>query len=152
MELLLSDSSSAHLEKATEHPSAGSPSCGVLLPFNCVAVCRGSAVSFPDSDALNACRMLRERVAGRVSAVCVPVTFIGRAIGVLHAAGTVEDPLSAEQVSELGVLGGQTGARIGTIRAFQRTQTQASTDSLTDLINRRSLDTRCARSARPIVP
>src|SRR5262249_12833307 len=32
------------------------------------------------------------------------------------------------------------GARIGTVRAFQRTQLQASTDSVTGLINRRTLE------------
>ncbi|MEZ5668741.1 MAG: diguanylate cyclase [Alphaproteobacteria bacterium] len=140
MELLLSDSSESHLEQATAHPTAGAPGCNVDLPFNCVAVCRGTAMSFPDSEALNACPKLRGRPAGRISATCVPVTFMGRAVGVLHASGPVDRPLAAEQADRLSILGGLTGARIGTIRAFQQTQVQASTDSLTGLLNRRALE------------
>jgi diguanylate cyclase (GGDEF)-like protein len=39
-------------------------------------------------------------------------------------------------------LGIQAGARIGTVRAFERTQVQASTDGLTGLANRRTLETK----------
>src|SRR5262249_55243967 len=49
-------------------------------------------------------------------------------------------PLRQEQVAQLTTLATQAGARIGTVRAFQRTQLQASTDSLTGLINRRTLE------------
>jgi diguanylate cyclase (GGDEF)-like protein len=48
--------------------------------------------------------------------------------------------LRPEQVAQLTTLATQAGARIGTVRAFQRTQLQASTDSLTGLINRRTLE------------
>ena len=140
MELLLSDSSRVHLERATQHPTEGAPCCDVGPPFNCAAVRRGAAIAFPDSEALNACPRLRGRAAGRISAVCVPVTFMGRAMGVLHASGPVSEPLVADEIAQLAVLGGQTGSRIGTIRAFQKTQVQASTDSLTGLLNRRSLE------------
>ncbi|MDP2324777.1 MAG: HAMP domain-containing protein, partial [Gammaproteobacteria bacterium] len=73
MELLVADSSRAHLEKATAHPLAGAPGCGVESPFSCVAVRRAQTMVFPDSETLNACPRLRDRPSGPTGAVCVPV-------------------------------------------------------------------------------
>lgn len=140
MELLVADSSQASLSRASQHPTAGAPGCGVASPYDCVAVRRGNVVTFEHSETLNACIHLRERACGAVSAVCVPVTFMGRAIGVLHAAGPVDAPLKAEQVQQLGTLGTQIGMRIGTVRAFAKSQVEASTDGLTGLPNRRTLE------------
>jgi diguanylate cyclase (GGDEF)-like protein len=112
----------------------------VQSPFSCVAVRRGSAVVFDSSEALNACPKLRDRANGACSAVCVPVTFMGRSLGVLHATGPEHAPPDPEQVFKLAALATQAGARIGTVRAFERTQLQASTDSLTGLVNRRTLE------------
>lgn len=142
MELLISDSSRAQMERAVEHPLSGAPGCGVNSPYDCVAVRRGSVVTFENSDALNACAQLCGRAGGPMSAVCVPVTFMGRAIGVLHATGAVDKPLSSEQAQQLGTLGAQLGVRIGTVRAFEKTQIQAATDALTGLSNRRSVEQR----------
>jgi len=142
MELLLSDSSRAHLEQVAVNGEAGAPSCPVESPFSCVAVRRGNPVVFESSEALNACPKLRDRPGGPCSAVCVPISFMGRSLGVLHAAGPDGEPLGAEQVSQLTTLATQAGARIGTVRAFERTQLQASTDGLTGLINRRTLETK----------
>ena len=141
MELLLSDSSRAHLERTATSPTSGAPSCPVQSPFSCVAVRRGSPVVFESSEALNACPKLRGRDGGPCSAACVPVSFMGRALGVLHATGPEGAPPTAEQVTQLTTLATQAGARIGTVRAFEKTQLQASTDSLTGLVNRRTFET-----------
>ena len=105
-----------------------------------MAVRRGNPVIFPDSEALNACSRLRGRPCGAVSAVCVPVSFMGRALGVLHASAPAGKPPTARQVAQMTTLGIQAGARIGTLRAFNSTQRKATTDSLTGLSNRRSAD------------
>jgi diguanylate cyclase (GGDEF)-like protein/PAS domain S-box-containing protein len=139
-ELLLSDSSRANLERVAVSPVAGAAGCPVQSPFSCVAVRRGSAVVFDSSEALNACPKLRDRPTGACSAVCVPVSFMGRSLGVLHATGAEHAPPDPEQASKLAALATQAGARIGTVRAFERTQLQASTDSLTGLVNRRTLE------------
>jgi diguanylate cyclase (GGDEF)-like protein len=141
-ELLLADSSRAHLEQATQHPDAGGPGCDVESPFSCMAVRRGNPVTFADSETLNACSRLRGRPCGPVSAVCVPVSFMGRALGVLHTTGPQGKPPTARQVAQLTSLGIQAGARIGTVRAFNSTQRKATTDSLTGLANRRSAEER----------
>lgn len=140
IELLLADSSRAHLECAAQHPTRGAPGCGVDSPFSCVAVRRGNPVIFEDSDTLNACPRLRDRPSGSISAVCIPIGFMGHSLGVLHATGERGKVLNNEQIARLTTLGHQTGARIGTVRAFQRTQIQATTDGLTGLVNRRQLE------------
>ena len=140
MELLLSDSSRANLSRAARNPSAQVPGCPVKSPFSCVAVRRGTAVVFDSSESLNACPQLRGRESGPCSAVCVPVSFMGRALGVLHTTGPDRQPLTGEAVGQLTVLAGQAGARIGTVRAFEKTQLQASTDGLTGLVNRRTAE------------
>jgi diguanylate cyclase (GGDEF)-like protein/PAS domain S-box-containing protein len=140
MELLLSDSSRAHLQPAVASSTSGAPGCPVQSPFACVAVRRGQAVQFDSSEALNACPKLRNRVGGPCSATCVPVSFMGRALGVLHATGPEGAPGTVERLGQLTTLATQAGARIGTVRAFEKTQLQAATDGLTGLINRRTLE------------
>jgi diguanylate cyclase (GGDEF)-like protein/PAS domain S-box-containing protein len=152
MELLLSDSSRAHLEPVAVNGEAGAPACPVESPFACVAVRRGNPVVFESSEALNACPKLRDRPSGPCSAVCVPISFMGRSLGVLHAAGPDRQPLGNEQVAQLTTLATQAGARIGTVRAFERTQLQASTDGLTGLINRRTLETKLRALTRQHTP
>lgn len=137
-ELLVSDSSRTHLERATQHPLVDAPGCDVKSPYDCLAVRRGITQRFTDSDALSACVHLQGRPCGRITGVCVPISFMGRALGVLHAAAPFEDVPTTAQVEQLTALGGQIGARIGTVRAFERTQLQAATDTLTGLSNRRA--------------
>ncbi len=139
-ELLLADSSRAHLRRVASSPLAGPPGCPVASPFACVAVRRGQPVAFDSSEALNACPMLRDRESGPCSAVCVPVGFMGRALGIIHATGPKGSPPNDDQKADMATLATQVGARIGTIRAFEKTQLQASTDGLTGLINRRTLE------------
>jgi diguanylate cyclase (GGDEF)-like protein len=140
MELLLADSSRAHLERACVHPKTGSPNCSVESPYSCIAVRRGHPQLFPDAEALNACPKLLGRLGGSLSAACVPVNFMGRALGVLHVTGAKGKPPNPEQIAQLTALGVHAGNRIGTLRAFERSQLQASTDSVTGLTNRRAAE------------
>jgi diguanylate cyclase (GGDEF)-like protein len=142
MELLVADSSRAHLERATVHPQQGAPGCPVESPYGCMAVRRGNPMVFDSSEALNACTRLCARAGGPVSAVCVPLNFMGRALGVLHVTGEPGRVPTQRVIGQLTTLGMLAAGRIGTVRAFERTQLQASTDALTGLLNRRSLEAR----------
>ncbi len=142
-ELLLADNSHAHLLRvASVSPDGDVPGCTVSSPDHCPAARRSQAQHFPDSDALDACPKLRARAQGRVAAVCVPVSIMGRTVGVLHAVGEPNQPFAADKVSELSTLANQAGARIGLLRVMADTQLQAATDSLTGLLNRRSFESR----------
>ena len=152
MELLLADSSKANLERAASHGCAGAPGCGVDAPYNCIAVRRGSLQSFEDSNALNACPHLRGRTQEGISAVCIPVNFMGRSLGVLHSSGPLKQLPDPETVEQLNLLAFHAGARIGTVRAFDKTQKLASTDSLTGLANRWSGEERISKLTRSSTP
>lgn len=140
MELLLADSRQAALTRVAEHRGCGSPSCSVGQSANCVAVRRGGTVVYADSEQLNACPYLRGRASGPASAVCVPLSFMGRSLGVLHATSTVEAPIDKRKIVDLETLALHAGTRIGTVRAFRRTQLEALTDGMTGLLNRRALE------------
>jgi len=139
-ELLLADNSRARLDRLAVSGPGEPPCCPVTAPFSCVAVRRGHTTVFDDSDALNACPKLKGRPAGRMSAVCVPVTFMGRSLGVLHTTGVAGQRPEEDTLAALSQLAGQTGSRIGTLRSFAQAQLQASTDGLTGLRNRRAFE------------
>jgi diguanylate cyclase (GGDEF)-like protein len=145
VELLLADSSRAHLERAAVHPAHGGPGCGVVSPFDCAAVRRGDSIVFRSSDALDACPKLSARCVEAETAVCAPVSFMGRAVGVLHASRPDDEPFSPDEVDRLGTMATALGTRVGTIRAFRTSQLRASTDGLTGLSNRRTLEERLNR-------
>lgn len=139
-ELKLADSSDSHLVVRSESPTAGSAGCDVAAPYDCPAVRKAQPLSFPSSGAVNACPHLRGRVDGGCSANCVPLSFMGRSMGVLHVIGPDHEPLDGSALEKVTSLAVQTSAQIGTLRAFAKAQLQASTDGLTGLINRRSAE------------
>jgi diguanylate cyclase (GGDEF)-like protein len=151
VELLLADNSHAHLErgvawvpasKSAERATAMQLGCQVDSPDGCVAARRAQTQVFHDSEDLDACPMLRGRERGRCSGVCVPVSIMGRTVGVVHTTGPVDEPLDDEAVAALQTLANQAGNRVGMLRVMAETQLQASTDGLTGLVNRRSLENR----------
>jgi diguanylate cyclase (GGDEF)-like protein len=139
-ELLLADSSRAHLQSVACHPHAGGPGCGVPSPSQCAAVRRGQTSVFTSAEELDACPHLRGRPEGDRSAVCVPVTVLGSSIGVLHTTAEPGSPPDHDLIIGIEAIANQTGARIGMIRALASSQVQASTDPLTGMLNRRSME------------
>lgn len=141
VELLLADSSHAHLRRATAATAAENRcGCSVESPNRCAAVRQAQTLEFPDSEALDACPRLASRPDGPLGAVCVPVSIAGRAIGVLHAPYPVDGMPAREKVSQLEALATQMGARVGILRAMASKELAAHTDALTGLLNRRSLE------------
>lgn len=144
-ELLLADASGSHLRRAQVSPSRGAAGCPVDTQLGCAAIRRAQTVVYESSRMLNVCPKLPQHEPGVCSAVCVPVMFMGNAIGVLHAVGPDGAPPSHTEIERLSVLGAETGSRISMLRTSRATELQASTDGLTGLDNRRSLETK-ARS------
>jgi diguanylate cyclase (GGDEF)-like protein len=149
VELLLADNSHAHLLRmATASPTGAAPGCCVDSPDHCPAARRAQVQRFEDSDDLDACPKLRNRPEGRLSALCVPVSIMGRTVGVIHATAPPKTPVDHDAIQDLGTLAKLAGARIGLLRVMSETQLQASTDSLTGLLNRRSFEERLATLRR----
>ncbi len=138
-ELIVADSSRAHFRRvaATDEIDAG---CPVLSPAECPAATWGQTQVWTSSTALDACPELRGRPSGDCSAVCVPVSVAGNAIGVVHATGPDGHPPVEAVVGKVELTARKFGERVGMLRAFQRSETQARTDPLTGLMNRRSLN------------
>jgi diguanylate cyclase (GGDEF)-like protein len=149
IELLLADNSHAHLHRqVTAGPSPDGPGCRVESPDGCVAARRGQTQIFADSSRLDACPHLAGRDYGRCSAVCVPVSIMGRTVGVLHQADPELGVPDSSTIHELEVLASQTGGRLGMLRVMGESSLQAATDPLTGLANRRAFENRIARLHR----
>ncbi len=141
IELLLADNSHAHLQRmATASPTGAPPGCMVDSPDRCPAARRAQVQHFNDSEALDACPKLRGRPEAPGRALCVPVSIMGRTVGVMHATSTPQVPFQNTQLSDLETLAKLAGARIGLLRVMSETQLQAATDGLTGLLNRRSFE------------
>ncbi len=141
VELLLADNSHAHLDRVVTSAGGEEVSgCPVDSPDQCVAARRAQTQVFADSEDLDACPLLRGRVEGRCSAVCIPVSIMSRTVGVVHTTGSVDDTPEQSAIEALQTLSNQAGNRLGMLRVMAETQVQASTDGLTGLINRRSLE------------
>jgi len=141
-DLLLADSSRAHYRLATSTglDDGRTLGCDVATPTACPAARRAQTSVFPSSEDLDACPHLRGRASGACSAVCVPVTVMGKPMGTLHAPGRVGEPLDRDHVAALETIASVAGSRITVMRAMARTQLQAATDPLTGLLNRRMFE------------
>lgn len=144
-ELLLADSSRAHLRRVAVSAAAGGPGCGVETPWSCPAVRRSRTLAFDDSRDLDACPRLKDRPDGPCSALCVPVTVLGTPMGVVHTTAAVGAAPDEHDRRGVEALAEQAGSRIGVLRAMAASELQATTDPLTGLLNRRSLETELGR-------
>lgn len=140
VELLLADNSHAHLLQVARSGFGDGHGCGVDSPDHCPAARRGQTLRFPDSSRLGACPKLREGGQPPCSAVCVPVSVMGRTVGVVHATGRPQEPMPETDVAALNTVASLSGTRLGMIRMVAEVELQAATDSLTGLLNRRAFE------------
>jgi diguanylate cyclase (GGDEF)-like protein len=156
VEMLVADSSGAHFHQAldsTEPSQADRRSgCDVVSPIDCPATRRGHTVVFPSSQALNACPHLAGRPSGGLSAACVAISITGRSSGVVHAMGPDGTPPNDNDVRYLEITTRHASERIAMLRAFAKSESQARTDPLTGLWNRRSLENRVRELAQDATP
>lgn len=137
-ELLLADSSRAHFRQVLANSAQdGGGGCGVMSPNDCPAASRGQTMVFPSSTALDACPNLRGRGC---SALCVPVSISGSSVGVFHITTTEGSPPPESVRNNVEVVARRASERVAMLRAFEMSQTQANSDSLTGLMTRRSLE------------
>ena len=138
-ELLLADSSTAHFRQVlVSTAQADDAGCGVMSPDDCPAASRARTMVFPLSTALDACPNLRGRGC---SALCVPMSISGNSMGVFHVTTDDGSPPSDAVQGNVEVVARRASERLAMLRAFEVSQTQANSDSLTGLMTRRSLET-----------
>ncbi len=137
-ELLMADSSRAHFRQVLVSPvDDDDQGCAVVSPDDCPAAARGQTMAFPSSTAIDACPHLRGRGC---SAICVPVSISGNSVGVFHVTSTDGVPPSGAVRDDVEVVARRASERLAMLRAFELSQTQANSDSLTGLLTRRSLE------------
>ena len=137
-ELLLADSSRAHFRQVlVSGADADSTGCGVVSPNDCPAAARGQTMTFASSTSMDACPHLRGRGC---SALCVPVSISGNSVGVFHVTDAEGVPPSDSVRQDVEVIARRASERLAMLRAFELSNTQANTDSLTGLLTRRSLE------------
>ncbi len=139
-DFLMAESSIAPFSHVLDDPDGHVSRCGVLSANDCPAAKTGQELVFVDSRALDACPHLLDRDVIPGAAVCTPVSIAGRAIGVIHEPALLAGPAPAHRTRVLEIVARKAGERLGALRAFARSETQARTDPLTGLLNRRSLD------------
>ena len=150
--ILLADNSDAHLQTVITTAGCSSTSvCDVATPRGCPAVRNGQTRSFRSSHQLDCCPHLSERGIPTLAALCVPVSVVGRATGVVHV---VRDgrPIDDVERNRIESIAHQAGQCVGMLRATAQTQLQASTDPLTGLYNRRSMENSVRTLVRDNVP
>jgi diguanylate cyclase (GGDEF)-like protein len=150
--VLLADNSDAHLQTVvTTQNCSEEHSCEVATPHGCPAIRYGHTMIFATSDQLDCCPHLIERGVPSLAAVCVPVSVVGRATGVVHVVRDGQ-PFDAVERSRVEAVARQSGQRVGMLRATAQTQLQASTDPLTGLYNRRSMENSVRQLSQNNVP
>ncbi len=152
VELLINTAESSALHQVAVNPNGGPPNCPVDETMACVAIRRARTLVWEGPDQINACPMLRDRPSGPRSAVCIPINAGGSMVGVLHVTGPVGEPPPGAVSDQLAVLGGQAGARIGSMRTLDASRVEASTDGLTGVANRRMLSATLADLLRTSTP
>ena len=136
-ELLLADSSRAHFRQVLVTPAdTAAAGCGVVSPGDCPAASRGQTMTFAESGAMDACPNLRGRGC---SALCVPVSISGNSIGVVHMTALDGFPPGDDVKADVEIVVTRASERLAMLRAFEISQTEANSDSLTGLSTRRSL-------------
>ena len=153
VEMLVADSSRAHFHQTLAvDPSREGGLCDVGSPLDCPATIRGHTLVFATSRGIDACPYLQGRASGECSATCVPVSIGGKTVGVVHATGSEDAPATETDVGYLEVTTRRASERIGMIRAFEKSESQARSDPLTGLWNRRSLENRINDLRREGIP
>jgi diguanylate cyclase (GGDEF)-like protein len=109
----------------------------VVSPDDCPAAAHGQTMVFPTSKAIDACPNLRGRDC---SAVCIPVSIGGNSVGVFHVTASDGSPPTEEVRRDVEVVGRRASERLAMLRAFEVSQSEANSDSLTGLMTRRSLE------------
>lgn len=145
-EILVADSSLAHIERLVSTDGHDAPGCTVTTPRNCPAVRSGQTLRFPRANDLSACPRLRERgLDDAFASVCVPVNVLGTPSAVLHAGRDSRGATTQDLEDNVAALEGvavRFGTRLGMMRAMAQSQLQADTDPLTGLLNRRAMENR----------
>ena len=135
-ELLLADSSKAHFRQVlVSSAQADESGAGWSLPTTARRPGRGTWSS-PTARPSTPARTSGAALLG----LCVPVSIGGNSVGVFHVTADGRSPPSDEMEKNVEVVVRRASERLAMLRAFQVSESEANSDSLTGLMTRRSLE------------
>lgn len=140
-EVLLAESASdiiSHRISIGEVPDAAH--CIVEKASDCPTVRRGQGMIYEDSMALSACPGLKGRINTNCAAVCAPVTISGHGAGMIRAIGESKADGLHPMLEMVQSVSFHLGMRLATLRSMASSERAASTDPLTGLANRRTME------------
>ena len=140
-ELMLSKADSKDMKRLPSTATASEWSgCPVTSMDDCPTVQTNSRMLFPSNKAFEACRFFKNHDCGECSAACVPLSVMGRTVGVVHVVGPENQLPDNDAMRKLEAIARKAGDRIGLARALISKDEAANTDMLTGLSNRRALE------------
>ena len=140
-EMILADNSRTKMKRITSPRSRPDwQGCPVSTLAECPTVQTNSRMIFRSNASFEACRHFRDESKEPCSAACVPVSVMGRTVGVIHVVGPEMDLPDAVAMRKLESISRKTGDRVGLARALVSKDEAANTDMLTGLSNRRALE------------
>jgi len=116
--------------------------CMIKRPSDCPTVRWGQGMVYEDAMALSACPGLGGQIDPGCAAACTPIIVAGRGTGMMRSLGTTGDPDLYRTLQSLSTHANRIGTRLAVIRSVAASEMKASTDPLTGLANRRTLDLR----------
>lgn len=141
-ELIMADSSRTKMKRVSSANSAPDwRGCPVPTLAECPTVLTNSRMVFASNGSFEACRHFRGESGQPCSASCVPVSVMGRTVGVIHVVGPENELPAPVVMRKLESIARKAGDRIGLARALVSKDEAANTDMLTGLLNRRGVET-----------
>jgi diguanylate cyclase (GGDEF)-like protein len=121
-----------------------------ISPWDSLAARTGKTVTYDTTARLDTCSHLASRVEEPASAICVPVTVMGRILGVLYALGPNNSEPTDSAVDAMTMVANRTGSHIAVVRSLAADPQPR--DPLTGLPNEHSTKTEIRSLVETLTP
>jgi diguanylate cyclase (GGDEF)-like protein len=111
-----------------------------VSPWDSIAARTGKTYTYDTTSRLDTCGHLASRVGDPASAICVPVTAMGRILGVLYSLGPNNSEPTVSAVDAMMMVADRAGSHLAIVRSFTDSEPRP-TDPLTGLPNEFSTET-----------
>lgn len=140
-ELMLSNVDSKEMKRMASRATGEDwKGCPVSTLDDCPTVQSNSRMQFKSNRAFEACPHFKKHDGDSCSATCVPLSVMGRTVGVVHIVTPENELPDNHAMRKLEAITRKAGDRIGLARALMSKDEAANTDMLTGLSNRRALE------------
>jgi len=140
------------LQMAEAGPEDEGPGCPVIAAGDCPAMARAETMRFDNSNELDACPYLRDRIRGTCSAACVPMELLGRHSAIIHTVGDLDSAVDDTTLGYIQSIAQRTENKITLIRALQQATLVPTYDELTGLFDAAGTDAKMVEMTKSLIP